>query len=111
MYDNVVESAAQSTVRTPCCYPLHALTTQINAHADDIALDETEYRTVRSVAGTKQVQSKMLLELFAIDPACAQVVLDSWKTMIDTTATQDKTRAFEGWEEYVDYRIIDTGAP
>ncbi|RAH67449.1 bifunctional terpene synthase/polyprenyl synthetase family protein [Aspergillus aculeatinus CBS 121060] len=96
MYDNVVESAAQST---------------INAHADDIALDETEYRTVRSVTGTKQVQSKMLLELFAIDPACAQVVLDSWKTMIDTTATQDKTRAFQDWEEYVDYRIIDTGAP
>ncbi|RAL16768.1 bifunctional terpene synthase/polyprenyl synthetase family protein [Aspergillus homomorphus CBS 101889] len=96
MYDNVVESAAKST---------------INAHADDIALDETEYRTVRSVTGTKQVQSKMLLELFSIDPICAQVVLDSWKTMIDTTATKDKTRAFRDWEEYVDYRIIDTGAP
>ncbi|PYH40159.1 bifunctional terpene synthase/polyprenyl synthetase family protein [Aspergillus saccharolyticus JOP 1030-1] len=96
MYDNVVESAANST---------------INAHADEIALDETEYRTVRSVTGTKQVQSKMLVELFAIDPACAQVVLDAWKTMIDTTATKDKTRAFSDWEEYVDYRIIDTGAP
>ncbi|RAH78110.1 geranylgeranyl pyrophosphate synthase [Aspergillus japonicus CBS 114.51] len=96
MYDNVVESAAKST---------------INAHADDIALDETEYRTVRSVTGTKQVQSKMLLELFAIDSTCAQVVLDSWKTMINTTATKDKTRAFRDWEEYVDYRIIDTGAP
>ncbi|OJJ72250.1 hypothetical protein ASPBRDRAFT_675371 [Aspergillus brasiliensis CBS 101740] len=96
MYDNVVESAAKSTV---------------NINRDDIALDETEYRTVRSVTGTKQIQSKMLLDLLSIDPVCAEVVIDSWKTMIDTTVKQDKTRTFSNLEEYVDFRIIDTGAP
>lgn len=78
---------------------------------DNIALDETEYRTVRSVLGTKQIQSKMLLELLSIDAACAEIVIDSWKTMVSTTAKQDKSRVFRNLEEYVDYRIIDTGAP
>ena len=84
---------------------------QLNNNTDDIALDETEYRTVRSVTGTKQIQSKMLLDLLSIDAACAEVVIESWKTMINTTAKQDKTRAFKNLEEYVDYRIVDTGAP
>ncbi|KAI9376024.1 isoprenoid synthase domain-containing protein [Aspergillus egyptiacus] len=85
--------------------------TQLNMDTDNIALDETEYRTVRSVLGTKQIQSKMLLELLSIDAPCAEVVIDSWKTMIATTAKRDKTRPFSNLDEYVDYRIIDTGAP
>ncbi|KAL4953372.1 isoprenoid synthase domain-containing protein [Aspergillus filifer] len=83
----------------------------LNLNTDNIALDETEYRTVRSVLGTKQIQSKMLLELLSIDAPCAEVVINSWKEMISTTAKQDKTRVFNNLEEYVDYRIIDTGAP
>ncbi|KAL4863209.1 hypothetical protein BDV12DRAFT_206695 [Aspergillus spectabilis] len=70
-----------------------------------------EYRTVRSVLGTKQIQFKMLLELLSIDAPCAEDVIDSWKTMIATTAKQDKKRVFGKLEEYVEYRIIDTGAP
>ncbi|PWY67090.1 geranylgeranyl pyrophosphate synthase [Aspergillus sclerotioniger CBS 115572] len=96
LYDSVVESVERST---------------LNINADDIALDETEYRTVRSITGTKQIQSKMLLELLSIDPQCAEVVIDAWKTMISTTAKQDKTRTFSNLEDYVNYRIIDTGAP
>ena len=53
----------------------------------------------------------MMLELLSIDPVCAEVVLDSWKTMIATTAKQDKAKPFSNLDEYVDYRIIDTGAP
>jgi hypothetical protein len=34
----------------------------MNTHGDNIGLDETEYRTVRSVTGTKQTQSKMMLD-------------------------------------------------
>ncbi|KAL6230730.1 hypothetical protein BDW75DRAFT_234182 [Aspergillus navahoensis] len=83
----------------------------LNMDTDNIALDETEYRTVRSVFGTKQIQSKMLLELLSIDAPCAEVVIDSWKTMIATTAKQDKKRVFENLDEYIDYRIVDTGAP
>ncbi|GFF26184.1 fusicoccadiene synthase [Aspergillus lentulus] len=96
MYDNVVESAAKST---------------LNINADNIGLDETEYRTVRSTLGSKQIQSKMIIELLSIDKLCAEVVIDVWKTMIATTAKLDKARPFSSLEEYVDYRIIDTGAP
>jgi hypothetical protein len=84
---------------------------QLNIDTDNIGLDETEYRTVRSVLGTKQIQSKMLLELLSIDTPCAEVVIDSWKTMISTTAKQDKQRVFRNLDEYVDFRIVDTGAP
>ncbi|KAK6828816.1 hypothetical protein RU639_003672 [Aspergillus parasiticus] len=96
LYDNVVESSAKAT---------------LNTHADNIGLDETEYRTVRSVSGTKQIQSKMMLELLSIDPSCAEVVLGSWKTMIATTAEHDEAKPFSNLEDYVNYRIIDTGAP
>lgn len=84
---------------------------QLNPRADNVGLDETEYRTVRSVIGTKQIQSKMIMELLSIDPRCAEVVVDSWKTMIKTTAQLDKDRMFDNLEEYVNYRIVDTGAP
>jgi hypothetical protein len=83
----------------------------VNIHADNVGLNETEYRTVRSVIGTKQIQSKMIMELLSIDARCAEVVVGSWKTMIKTTAQLDKDRMFDNLEEYVDYRIIDTGAP
>jgi hypothetical protein len=82
----------------------------LNINADNIGLDETEYRTVRSTLGTKQIQSKMIMELLSIDRLCAEVVIDAWKTMIATTAKLDKTRPFWNLEEYVDYRNIDTGA-
>ncbi|KAL2851125.1 isoprenoid synthase domain-containing protein [Aspergillus pseudoustus] len=96
----------------PFCRPERlAVICYIFEYTDNIALDDTEYRTVRSILGTKQIQSKMLLELLAIDAPCAEVVITSWKEMIATTAKQDKTRGFDTLEEYVDYRIIDTGAP
>lgn len=37
----------------------------------------------------------MLLELFSVDAPCAEVVIEIWKTMVATTAKQDKTRPFE----------------
>ncbi|KAL4758128.1 isoprenoid synthase domain-containing protein [Aspergillus foveolatus] len=83
----------------------------LNMDMDNVGLDETQYRTVRSVLGTKQIQSKMLLELLSIDAPCAEVVIDSWKTMISTTAKQDKNRVFRNLDEYIDFRIVDTGAP
>ncbi|RLL95672.1 hypothetical protein CFD26_101005 [Aspergillus turcosus] len=53
----------------------------------------------------------MIMELLSVDGPCAEVVIDAWKTMIATTAKLDKTRPFSNLEDYVDYRIIDTGAP
>lgn len=52
----------------------------------------------------------MIMELLSIDPRCAEVVVDSWRTMIQTTAQLDKDRMFDNLKDYVDYRIIDTGA-
>ncbi|PIG79159.1 hypothetical protein AARAC_008537 [Aspergillus arachidicola] len=53
----------------------------------------------------------MMLELRSIDPTYAEVVPDSWKTMIATTAKHDKAKPFSNLDDYVNYRIIDTGAP
>ena len=53
----------------------------------------------------------MLLELLSIDKPCADVVIGAWKEMVATTAHHEKTSLFENIEDYVDYRIIDTGAP
>ena len=66
---------------------------------------------LRSMIGSKQIQSKMILELMSIDSACAQVCIDAWKTMIDTTSRRNKDEPFTSMEEYIEYRIVDCGAP
>ncbi|CAG8218594.1 unnamed protein product [Penicillium nalgiovense] len=53
----------------------------------------------------------MLLELLSIDKPCAEVVIQSCKEMVATTASRDKCNIFDNIEDYVEYRIIDTGAP
>jgi hypothetical protein len=53
----------------------------------------------------------MLLELLSIDKTCAEVVIEAWKKMVATTASRDKSCIFENIEDYVEYRIVDTGAP
>lgn len=53
----------------------------------------------------------MMLEALQLDKECANVAISAWKTMIETTGKRDKTIPFEDMEEYIDYRIIDTGAP
>ncbi|KAJ5566731.1 uncharacterized protein N7459_010113 [Penicillium hispanicum] len=107
LYDNVLESAAKATTALAS----RADEFQLDVNTDNLVLDETEYRTVRSTTGTKQIQSKMLLELLSVDATCANVVIEAWKEMVETTATHDKTCIFDNIEDYVDYRIIDTGAP
>ncbi|KAL2166793.1 hypothetical protein VTG60DRAFT_2146 [Thermothelomyces hinnuleus] len=42
------------------------------------------------------------------DKVCAARVMDSWKTMLSTTL-RDKAKNFSDLEEYLDFRIIDTG--
>jgi hypothetical protein len=56
------------------------------------------------------MQAKMILELTKTDGACVSRVMDVWKTMIATTL-RDQTTDFSSLEEYVEYRIVDTGAP
>ena len=63
------------------------------------------------MVGSKQIQSKMMLELLSVDPECANAAIDAWRVMVDTTSKRDKTIPFTNMEDYLDYRIVDTGAP
>jgi hypothetical protein len=60
--------------------------------------------------GRKQLQAKMALQLLQTDKACAERVLAVWKTMLSTTLER-KSDTFTSLEEYLDFRIVDTGAP
>ncbi|OQE94690.1 hypothetical protein PENNAL_c0003G09066 [Penicillium nalgiovense] len=95
-YGNVLESVSKAL---------------LDAGSDNLVLSDTEYRTIRPKTGTKQILSKMLLELLSIDKPCAEVVIQSWKEMVATTASRDNCNIFDNIEDYVEYRIIDTGAP
>jgi len=96
LYDNVLESANKAA--------------ELASDMDRLVLNETESMTARAVTGAKQIQAKMIHELMSIDSACAKRVVDAWKTMASTT-TRDKSKDFQSIDEYVDFRIIDTGAP
>jgi hypothetical protein len=61
-------------------------------------------------SGRKQMQSKMILQLMRTDKACAQRVMNTWTTMLLTTL-KHKSDTFSSLEEYLDFRITDTGAP
>ncbi|PLB50378.1 geranylgeranyl pyrophosphate synthase [Aspergillus steynii IBT 23096] len=99
MYDNVLESAAQ------------AAKALINTNTEDILMDEHKYRTIRSTIGTKQIQAKMMLDLLLIDKPCGEAIINEWKRMVKTTAGLDKARHFKNLDDYIEYRIVDTGAP
>jgi hypothetical protein len=58
----------------------------------------------------KQLQANMMLRLTSTDERCAKRVLKVWKTMLSTTI-KDKTKTFNTLEEYLEFRIVDTGAP
>jgi hypothetical protein len=60
--------------------------------------------------GRKQIQAKMMLELASTDKVCAERVMDVWKAMLSTTL-KDKAKDFATLEDYLDFRIVDTGAP
>lgn len=61
-------------------------------------------------AGRKQIQAKMMLQLSATDKTCAERIMKVWKTMLSTTL-DEKARDFDSLEEYLDFRIVDIGAP
>jgi hypothetical protein len=56
------------------------------------------------------MQAKMVLQLMNTDEVCTERVMGVWKTMISTTL-RDKDKEFSSLDEYVDFRIVDTGAP
>ncbi|KAK4100847.1 terpenoid synthase [Parathielavia hyrcaniae] len=76
---------------------------------DEFSLGERETASAKVKAGRKQLQAKMMLQLNATDNDCAARIMDAWKTMLSTTI-RDKDRDFSDLEDYLNFRIIDTGA-
>ena len=60
--------------------------------------------------GKKQIQAKMMLQLKSTDKVCTERITEVWEVMLSTTVEQ-KDRLFSSLKDYVDFRIIDTGAP
>ena len=98
LHDNVLESAAKAVQDN-------------NDISETFGLGGYQSFKLRSVVGSKQIQSKMMLEMLSVDPECANAAIDAWRVMVDTTSKRDKTIPFTNMEDYIDYRIVDTGAP
>jgi hypothetical protein len=113
LHDNVVEVINTSSVgvpSTPSCGRMPTNTVQANHDGDEWSLGDQESRKAAVKEGRKQIQAKMMLGLTSTDKACAERVMEVWKTMLSTTL-RDKSKDFATLEEYLDFRIIDTGAP
>src|SRR6201996_2916112 len=87
LHDNVLESAAKANQDE-------------NEKYDDFGMRGHQSSELRSMVGSKQIQSKMMLELLSVDPECANAVIDAWKIMVDTTAKRDKTIPDASMDEY-----------
>ena len=59
--------------------------------------------------GVKEMQSKILTEMLAIDKQRAILTMKSWATFVKLSASRERTEPFAGLEEYLPYRIIDAG--
>nr|XP_036589872.1 Fusicoccadiene synthase 3 [Colletotrichum truncatum]KAF6801877.1 Fusicoccadiene synthase 3 [Colletotrichum truncatum] len=62
-------------------------------------------------AGLKKVQAKIVLELLSIDRACGENIVTAWKEWALKGGNKlNKHHSFQTFHEYVDYRVIDSGA-
>jgi hypothetical protein len=77
----------------------------MEADSDGLVIDEPG-----SVVGAKQMYSKILLELFAIDEPCGQRIVDTWKDNLSATHSLKNDRPYTSLEEYVPFRIQDVAS-
>ncbi|KAI9155010.1 Terpene cyclase ATR13 [Paramyrothecium foliicola] len=92
---------------------LHDTVVEVAARTDEddtFSLGNSENASMRVKTGRKKMQAKMLSELQSTDAPCAMRVMDVWKTMLATT-WKDKAKIFNNLEDYLDFRIVDCGAP
>ena len=59
--------------------------------------------------GKKHIQSKILLEMLAIDRERALTTMEAWATFVELAAGRSHHKEFASLEEYLPYRIIDVG--
>ncbi|KAK4237715.1 isoprenoid synthase domain-containing protein [Achaetomium macrosporum] len=76
---------------------------------NEFSLGDRESTTPNVKTGREQMQAKMKLKLKMTSLACATRIMEAWKTMLSTTL-RDKSKDFADLDEYLDFRIIDSGA-
>lgn len=64
-----------------------------------------------TVLGAKQIQAKIILDLYDIDRPCGQRIIDMWKKGMSTTRQLKLRRPYTTLDEYIPFRSLDTGAP
>jgi hypothetical protein len=72
--------------------------------------DKREWKNTNPALGKTQIQAKMMTQLAMTDKACTERIKFVWQEMLSTTL-RDKDKNFDSLEQYVDFRIVDTGAP
>ena len=61
------------------------------------------------LVGKKQIQSKLLLEMMAIDRDCAMVTMKAWAKFLEVGSSRQHDTRFTSLEKYLPYRIVDVG--
>jgi hypothetical protein len=70
----------------------------------------SEWTTHDPTLGRTHIQAKMMAQLTATDPKCMQRIKQAWQTFLSTTV-RNGDKIFDSLEEYVDFRVVDCGAP
>ncbi|KAL8948519.1 MAG: hypothetical protein Q9222_005300 [Ikaeria aurantiellina] len=65
--------------------------------------------TALKAQGAKQIQSRILEEMMAIDKGRALTTMKSWQKFIKVVASRQRSEPFASLEEYLPYRISDAG--
>jgi hypothetical protein len=79
---------------------------QMDPQSDGLILDHSD-----SVVGAKQMNSRIMLELYEIDEPCGKRMIEKWKTGMSITRQLKNERPYSNLEEYIPFRGLDTGAP
>ncbi|KAF3925762.1 Dimethylallyltranstransferase [Dactylellina cionopaga] len=95
LYDSTIENSPKDAT-------LDTITNYISAN-------ESIHPSEWTRSGLKQIQAKILLTMNKVDPVITEGFINAWEQMINTTV-QDKDRDFDSLDDYLRFRVIDTGA-
>ncbi|KAJ4018779.1 hypothetical protein NW752_005907 [Fusarium irregulare] len=74
------------------------------------AEDTSPEAAKQAKAGIRHIHEKIMGRLLQTDEVCAKRIEKVWKEMIATTM-RDKRVDFQSIEDYLEFRMVDTGAP
>ncbi|KAL8792026.1 MAG: hypothetical protein Q9195_005367 [Heterodermia aff. obscurata] len=88
--DDVTDSASKERVGSSINFSIHTDT----------------HRVIKT-----QVQAKLILELMSIDRERAKSLVKCWEQLVKAGASGSKDREFLTLDDYVPWRIVDSGEP